>query len=166
MQNRPEMTDRHIVVSTVDDGKVTELTRQQTRFLSLMSGWEQAGKYAEEAANSAGIAAQKLTIYQESVEAKANKMTAAFEDMSMSLLSDGLVGGFYDLGAAIFNAIAAIPAFMKDGAAMVALITALTTGVNMFSKTALGIGILNFGKTLGWPAMTGDIVPIYSKEAA
>lgn len=162
------MTSRRLLaVSTVDDGKVTELTRQQTRFLSLMEGWEQAGKYAEEAADSAGVAAQKLTIYQESVEAKANKMTAAFEDMSMSLLSDGLVGGFYDFGAAIFNVISATPAFLKDGAAIAALITTLTTGFNMFSKTTLGIGVLNFGKTLGWPETTGDnIVPIYSKKVA
>lgn len=142
-------------------------TRQQTRFLSLMSGWEQAGKYATAAANSAGVAAQKLTIYQDSIEAKSNKMTAAFEAMSMSLLSDGLVGGFYDFGAAIFNAVAAMPAFLKDGAAMVALITGLTTGFNMLQKSTIGVGISKFGTTLGWPKTTGDnIVPIYSKKTA
>lgn len=155
------------MVSTVDYGKVTELTRQQTRFISLMEGWEQAGKYAESAANSAGVAAQKLTIYQESIEAKAQKMAAAFEDLSMSWLSDDLVGDFYDMATGAFNLAASLPSIVKDGAAIAATMTTILGLVNAFKATSFGKSILNLPETLGWPAMTGDdIVPIYSKEAA
>lgn len=141
-------------------------TRQQTRFLSLMAGWEKAGEYAESAANSTGIAAQKLITYQESIEAKAQKMAAAFENMSMSWLSDDLVGGFYDMAAGAFNLAASLHPIVKDGMAITAVMTTVFGLVKAFKATNFGKSILNLPQTLGWPAMTGDIVPIYSKEAA
>ena len=142
-------------------------TRQQTRFISLMEGWEQAGRYAESAADSAGVAAQKLIIYQDSVEAKAQKLTAAYEKLSMSLLSEDLVGALYDLGTAFLNATSAMPSFIKDGAAIGGVLTALTTGMKAFQNTGFGKAFLNLPNTLGWPEMTGDnIVPICNKKAA
>ena len=142
-------------------------TRQQTRFISLMEGWEQAGKYAESAADSAGVAAQKLIIYQDSVEAKAQKLTAAYEKLSMSLLSEDLVGMLYDMGTAFLNTAASMPAFIKDGAAVGTVLTTLLTLSNAFKATPFGQAFIALPNTLGWLEMTGDIiVPNYSKKIA
>lgn len=144
------------MVSTVGSGKVTELTRQQTRFITLMEGWKQAGKYAKEAADSAGIAAQKLTIYQESLEAKSQKVAAAFENFSMSLLSDDLVGGLYDLAAGFLNLVAELPSVAKDGAMVGAALTGIVGAVQALQHSGFTKAFKNLLPDLGWPEMTGD----------
>lgn len=142
-------------------------TRQQTRFISLMEGWEKAGQYAESAADSAGIAAQKLIIYQDSVEAKAQKLTAAYEKLSMSLLSEDLVGFLYDLGSGFLNATAAMPAFIKDGAIVGTVLATILSAAHAFKATEFGQAFTSLPSTLGWPKMTGDnIVPSYNKKTA
>ncbi|WP_162609387.1 phage tail tape measure protein [Flavonifractor sp. An82] len=78
-------------------------TRQQTRFLSLMSNWKTALEYTEVAANSAGTATEKFGVYQESLEAKTERATAAFEKLSMALLPSGLIGGFLDFATVALN---------------------------------------------------------------
>ena len=85
-------------------------TRQQTRFLSLMSGWGKAQEYATVAAGSAGTALEKFSVYEEGVEAKTNRMTAAFEEFSTTLLDSGLVGGVIDLVTALLHAASAMDA--------------------------------------------------------
>lgn len=142
-------------------------TRQQTRFISLMEGWEKAGQYAESAADSAGVAAQKLIIYQDSVEAKAQKLTAAYEKLSMSLLSEDLVGMLYDMGTAFLNTVASIHPFIKDTTVLGTALTMLLTLAKAFKATQFGQAFIGLPNTLGWPEMTGDnIVPIYNKKAA
>ena len=141
--------------------------RQQTRFLSLMEGWSQAGKYAEEAANSTGIAAQKMELYQQSVEAKSQRMAAAFENLSSSLLDSDLVGAFYDIGTGVFNLAAGLPDVVQDIAALTAGMVALHATFNAIKATQFGQGFLQTFKDLGWPETTGDnIVPIHCEEAA
>lgn len=127
-------------------------TRQQTRFLSLMEGWSQAAKYSSAASDSAGKSAQKLAIYQESVEAKTARATAAFEKFSTSLLSSGLVGGVMDLGAGLFNALS-----LLDGwPAKIALITA---SVAALSSAIKSLAAMNFGKNfIGFFARIGPAV--------
>ena len=79
-----------------------------TPFL-MMSNYEQAGKYIETSTNSAGIAAEKLAVYQDSLAAKSAKVSAAFESLSMTMINSGLVGAFYDMSAAILNMGAGLP---------------------------------------------------------
>ena len=107
-----------------------------------MSNYEQSQKYAAAAADSAGMSAQKLAIYQESVEAKTNKAAAAFENFSMSMLDSGLIGGFMDFGTAAFNALSAFDAWPAKIAIIIASITTLKgvfgslKGMNLFTNIA------------------------------
>lgn len=140
--------------------------RQRENIIVLLENLDKAFGYAETAANSAGTALNKFAAYEESIEAKAQKMAAAFENLSMSWLSDDLVGGFYDMAAGAFNFAASLPSIVKDGMAITAVMTTVLGLVKAFKATNFGKSILNLPQTLGWPAMTGDIVPIYSKEAA
>lgn len=145
-------------------------TRQQTRFISLMAGYEQAAKYAETAADSIGISAQKMGIYQESLEAKANRMTAAFERMSATLISDDLIGQLYDKGADVFNALSRFDAIPVKIAAPIAAILTLNGALGALAKSHFGESVGDTIKGIGWPKTTGDkcwyILPSHSKEAA
>ena len=102
-----------------------------------MSNYEQAQEYAAAAADSAGMSAQKLAIYQESVEAKTNKATAAFENFSMTLLDSGLIGGIMDFGTGLFNALSAFDAWPAKIALIVAGFTALKGAFNAIKGTSL-----------------------------
>ena len=107
-----------------------------------MQGYAQAQEYSAAAADSAGMSAQKLAIYQESVEAKTNKAAAAFENFSMSLLDSNIIGGFMDFGTAAFNALSAFDAWPAKIALIVAAIATLKgvfstlKGMNLFQNIA------------------------------
>ena len=114
-------------------------TRQQTRFLSLMSNWKTALEYTEVAANSAGTATEKFGVYQESLEAKTERATAAFEKLSMALLPSGLIGGFLDFATAALNvgsALGGIPI----------TIVGVTTAVLGLSAAFKALAASSFGK--------------------
>lgn len=145
-------------------------TRQQTRFISLMSGWEKAQEYSTVAANSAGTALEKFSVHVESVEAKANKMTSAFENLATSVFDSQLIGWFLDFSAALFNMAAGIPDWLKQMVAMAATFTMLKAAFNGLAATAGGEAFLKTFKDLGWPKsdgrQNGNIVPSYCKETA
>lgn len=117
-------------------------TRQQTRFFALMEGWEQAQKYSEAAANSAGTAMEKFGAYQESLEAKQNRLTASFERFSQSIIDSGLIGTFLDIQTALFNFGASVPDVIKN-------ITMLTTAVLATAAAIKAISVSSLGKAIG-----------------
>lgn len=142
-------------------------TRQQTRFVALMSNWKQAAEYASIASESAGKSAEKLAIYQESVEAKTAKATAAFENLSTTLLNSGIIGGIMDLGTGLFNALAAFDAWPAKIALIVTGITTLSAAIKSLKGVGFVQNLIKSVKDLGWLKTTSDIiVPSHSKEVA
>lgn len=131
-------------------------TRQQTRFLSLMAGYEDAAQYAETAANSLGVSTQKMEIYQESLEAKSNKLSAAFERMATSLIPSGLIGGFLDFGAAALNAASALGGAPATIIAVTTALITLKAAMDAIKASTFGASIGATAKDLGWPEETGD----------
>ncbi len=116
--------------------------RQQNKFRALMENYSRALEEEERALTSSGSAMAKFAVYQESVEAKTAKATAAFENFSMTLLDSGIIGGIMDIGTAIFNAGAALDAWPTRIALIVAGIVALKgvlasiKGTNIFQNIA------------------------------
>lgn len=144
-------------------------SRQQTRFLALMQGYPQAAKYAETAANSIGVSAQKMEVYQDSVEAKANRMTAAFEKFSSVVISDDLVGFFYDLGAGALNTASSFDGLLVKIPLLIAAFAAVKASLAGIKKTEFGQAFIGTFKDLAGPKMTGSMrnhVAIISKAAA
>lgn len=93
--------------SSVDQRKIASAfagVYQSENFLALMNNYDKVAGYVEVAANSAGTAAKKFEAYQDSIEAHASGMRAAFELLSMDTLDSGLVNGILDVGAAALNA--------------------------------------------------------------
>ena len=68
-------------------------TMQRERFIALMNNYSSALKYSEVAANSAGSAMERYGVYQDSIEAKTNELTAAIEALSTSAISEDLFAG-------------------------------------------------------------------------
>ena len=72
-------------------------TRQQEKFIVLMENYAQAMEYANVSANSEGTATSKYNAaYLDSIEAKVNELTAAWQSFSMNLLDSDLVKGLVD----------------------------------------------------------------------
>lgn len=144
-------------------------SRQQTRFLALMQGYPQAAKYAETAANSIGVSAQKMEVYQDSVEAKANRMTAAFEKFSSAVISDNLVGFFYDLGAGALNTASSFDGLLVKIPLLIVAFATVKASLAGINKTEFGQSFIGTFKDLAGPKMTGSMrnhVAIISKAAA
>ena len=71
-------------------------TRQRENFEALMNNWSNALKYAETAANSAGSALKRYGVYQDSIQAKTNELTAAIESLSTNVISEDLYSGIIE----------------------------------------------------------------------
>lgn len=78
-------------------------TRQQNRFITLMSdmalgleGGSRAYTLYEQAMNSAGVAAQKYAIYQETVQAAQDRLTVSLQDLYDTLVNGSMMKDFYN----------------------------------------------------------------------
>lgn len=78
-------------------------TRQQENFLVLMENYGKALDYAGVAADSAGVALEKFGAYQDSLEAKTARFTAALEGLTLDTVDAGFVGDLVDAGTAIIT---------------------------------------------------------------
>ncbi|MGN1154678.1 MAG: phage tail tape measure protein [Agathobacter sp.] len=76
-------------------------TRQKERFLIFMENYDNAQKYAQAAADSAGIAEQKFSAYADSLEAKSKSLQAAFEALSMDIIPASAYGGVIEATTAL-----------------------------------------------------------------
>lgn len=71
-------------------------TMQRNRFLVLMDNYAKALDYSAVAANSAGNALERYGVFQDSIEAKTNELTAAMESLSTNIISEGLYSGIIE----------------------------------------------------------------------
>ena len=78
-------------------------TRQRENFLVLMNNYNTALKYQETATNSAGTATQKYADYTQGLEAHVKSATAAFEQLSKTLINSDLFKGVVDTGTGFIN---------------------------------------------------------------
>lgn len=99
-------------------------TRQQEKFIVLMENYGTALEYAAVAADSAGTASTKYQdAYMNSIEAKVNGLTAAWQEFSNNLLDSELVKVFVDIIAFIAKMLNGIIKFGNGFAVKAALIT-------------------------------------------
>lgn len=144
-------------------------TRQQNAFLALMSdmskgaeGGSRAYELYAGAMGAAGTAAQKYTVWQESVTAAQNRLTAATQDF-YALLSTEWMKGFYENMAGFVDVITAgtdamngwnliIPIATAGIIGLVAVVYKAVTAIKaMYAAFAAGGGIASVasGGTVG-----------------
>lgn len=76
-------------------------TGQSKNFSALMNNYNDALKYSETAANSAGAALESYGVYQDSIEAKTNLLAASLESLSTNTLSEDLFSDILEATAGI-----------------------------------------------------------------
>ena len=102
-------------------------TRQQEKFIVLMENYGAALDYAAEAESSAGTAHEKYQeAYLNSIEAKLDTLTAAWQDFSTSLLDSEIVKFFIDFLSFLVEILDAITEF---GDGMLIYIPAITVAL-------------------------------------
>lgn len=141
-------------------------TLQRENVLALFENYDKAMQYAETAANSTGTAMQKLSTYQEGLEAKQNKLTASFEKFSNSILSDDLVGLLLDLGSGVLNFASGLGGIPVKLAAITVALVSLSSAMKALGASSFGTNFIQTFKDMGEPTMTGFIAPSHRKEAA
>lgn len=65
-------------------------TRQRENTIALLENFDRALQLSETAANSAGTSLKRYAIYQDSIAANTDRLTAAFESLSMNTFSEDL----------------------------------------------------------------------------
>ncbi len=78
-------------------------TRQQNRFRVLMENYDNAKKYMDVAANSAGTAESKFSVYLDSIEAKINSLQAAFESLVFNSSLSNMFSGIVEASTAVLE---------------------------------------------------------------
>lgn len=153
------------------------LTRQQEKFIVLMENYGTALEYAAVAADSAGTAQEKFNdAYMDSIEAKINGLTAAWEKFSMTILDSDLVKGFVTVLTGLANALTAISGW-ADGAlvwipAITAAVLVLVTAIQRAAKSNFVVNLVKNLKGLLaiFPAVTArmqaNILNIQAETAA
>ena len=122
-------------------------TRQRENFLALMENYDKALKLEESALDSNGKAMQKYAIYQDSIAAKQDRITALFQTWVQEMNFEWLIGKLLSLGEALMKV------FGSETAVAIAKITALIV--------ALSKAWAAFTAIAGGAAITiGGIAPI------
>lgn len=129
-------------------------TRQQEKFLTLMSHYDKAMEYAEVATNSAGTALKKYNDdYLNSTEASMEGFTAQYEQMSNSIWDSNLIKGTFDTGKGILGAITWLNKTLGATPVLISTVSGLLSGI--FNKGELIIQ--EFNRTLRPFATDGNI---------
>lgn len=97
-------------------------TRQQETFRALMNNYEEVGRLAGVAADSAGSASKRMEIYLDSVEAKTNELKSTWEEFILNL---GQSEGYKDFLDFLINILGNMPIVMNYLKAIIALIVAI-----------------------------------------
>lgn len=115
-------------------------TMQRNRFLVLMDNWTKALEYSEVATNSAGNALERYGVFQDSIEAKTNELTAALESLSTSTISEGLYSG-------IIEATTGIVEFLDKTNLLKASLTGLVAMGVSKAIASIGAGFITAAKS-------------------
>ena len=116
---------------------------QQEVFASVIGNWKNAEKAAETAAkqiNEGGSAAKENAKYLESMQGHLENLKSAWSEFSNAMMSSSFLNKGMDVLASILRFLA------SDGGKAVIVLGLLTTGLNLFAKTALGLKGLSLVK--------------------
>ena len=117
-------------------------SRQQSRFIALMSDYARTQELVGEAYEANGASAKQFEKTQESLESKLARLKNAWNEFAMGILNSDLVKAGVDLLTSLLNGINALTSgfgTLNSGAGKF---------LNTFSKLMLLIGGLNLGKGL------------------
>lgn len=117
-------------------------SRQQSRFIALMSDYARTQELVGEAYNANGAAAKQFAKTQESLESKLARLKNAWNEFAMGITNSNLVKAGVDLLTNILNGINALTSGFSQ------LNEGIGTTISSVSKLLMLFGVLGLGKTM------------------
>ncbi len=128
-------------------------SRQQSRFIAMMSNYERTMELVDAANNSAGASQRQFEKTTESLESKLNKLTNAWNEFTRNLANSAVIKDVIDLGTNLFTIINKILNVMPSGISTIVALTVALTALSVTKKglDAVGevLGMIATGKGLG-----------------
>lgn len=90
-------------------------SRQQSRFIAMMSDYERTMELVDAANNSTGASQKQFEKTTESLESKINKLKNAWDEFSMGIANSSLIKGAVDLLTNLLTVINKITSALGDG---------------------------------------------------
>ena len=90
-------------------------SRQQSRFIAMMSDYERTMELVDAANNSSGASQKQFEKTTESLESKINKLKNAWDEFSMGIANSSLIKGAVDLLTNLLTVINKITSALGDG---------------------------------------------------
>lgn len=117
-------------------------SRQQSRFIAMMSNYDRTLELADAASNSAGASQEQFGKTLESLDSKLNKLKDAWDQFTMGLANSDLIKGAIDALTGFLDAINKIINGISGGKGFAKTITSafLAFGAFKLGKNALGFG--------------------------
>ena len=105
-------------------------TRQQEKFIVLMENYGDALNYANVAATSSGTAESKFdAAYLDSIEAKVNALTAAWEQFSSTIIESDFIKGTVDALKTLLSVINSVFSFLNGAVGKFIIMGAAFAGI-------------------------------------
>lgn len=90
-------------------------SRQQSRFIAMMSDYERTMELVDAANNSSGASQKQFEKTTESLESKINKLKNAWDEFSMGIANSSLIKGAVDLLTNLLTVVNKITSALGDG---------------------------------------------------
>ena len=131
-------------------------SRQQSRFLAMMSDYNRTMELVDAANNSAGASQKQFEKTIESLESKLNKLKNAWDEFTMGLANSSLIKGAVDILTNILNTANKITVLFGGGLLSSILKVGLALNALKLGKMAVGglsVGIPKVMNTTGGKAL-------------
>lgn len=115
-------------------------SRQQSRFIAMMSNYERTMELVEAANDSAGASQRQFEKTTESLESKINKLHNAWDEFTVGIANSAILKGGVDLLTTFLNTVnnltGSIGSFTGSASRIIAVFAALKVGKNLFQSFA------------------------------
>ena len=122
-------------------------SRQQSRFIAMMSNYERTLQLMDYATNSAGASQQQFDKTLESLEAKLNRLKSAWQEFTMGLADNKLVKtavdgltGFFNILNKILDKFSLGSSVIKSALSLFTVFTGLKMGGRLVNSAIGGLG--------------------------
>ena len=121
-------------------------SRQQSRFLAMMSDYGRTIELVQAAENSEGSSTKQFDKTMESLDSKINRLTTAYEQFTMGIANNEVIKTVIDLLTLLLNTVNSVTSAFGDGIGVIAkfatVIGTLALGKKLIQKTfsVLGLG--------------------------
>lgn len=118
-------------------------SRQQSRFLALMSDWSRTQELMSVAEQSAGTGARQLALSMDSIETKLNKLKATWQEFYTKFLSSDMVKGILDLANDLLSTLTSVIGLLDNAGSLVQTLAVILAVVGV--KQIISVG-QSYGK--------------------